>query len=140
MVGERSVSIGRDAVGSIINTGDNNRVAARINASVVRTSLPPAASVDIMGELAQIQAILERLGGEHATRIKNAAAEAAEEAAKPEPDKDEVGQALGRALEYARKSSGFADEVARLAPHVRNAVGWLGENWHKLLPLVGLAI
>jgi len=80
--------------------------------------------------------VLEQLGGEQKGRIGRALDDAAEEARKPEPDKDEVGAALGRALKYAKKTGGFAEEVARLAPHVRNAVGWLGANWHKLLPLV----
>jgi hypothetical protein len=66
--------------------------------------------------------------------------DAEEEARKPEPDKDEIGAALRRALDYAKKGSGFAEEVAKLAPHVRDAVGWLGAGWHKLLPLVGLAV
>jgi hypothetical protein len=134
MARDRSVSIGRDAVGNVITPGD-----ARIEAKLTKAMLPPAGSVDISRELAAIRAILELLGSEQAGKVGRALDDAEEEACKPEPNKDEIGAALGRALDYAKKGSGFAEEVAKLRPHVKNAVGWLGANWHKLLPLVGLA-
>jgi hypothetical protein len=140
MTGSRSISIGRDAVGNVMVAGDRNRVDARIEAKPAKAALPPAGSVDIGKELTQIRAVLKRLGGEQAGKVGRALDDAEEEARKPEPDKDEVGAALGRALDYAKKGSGFAEEVAKLAPHVKNAVGWLGENWHKLLAVVGLAL
>jgi hypothetical protein len=66
--------------------------------------------------------------------------EAAGDAAKPDPDKDEVGKALERALGYAGKAADFGEKTGQIATHLQNAVGWLGDNWHKLLPLVGLAV
>jgi hypothetical protein len=140
MSGDRSVNAGRDLQGNVVVTGDRNSVRATLHSQFVRTTLPPAASVDISQELAQIRAILNQLGGEHATRIGRALDDAAEETTKPTPDRDEIGTALSRALDYATKTNGFAEQVGRLAPHVRDAVGWLGDNWHKLLPLVGLAL
>jgi hypothetical protein len=47
---------------------------------------------------------------------------------------------LNRALDYAKKGNGFAEEVGKLAPHVTNAVAWLGSNWHQLLSVVGLGV
>ena len=140
MTGSRSIRIGRDAVGSVMVTGDQNRVDARIEAKQTKAALLPAGSVDIGKELAQIRAVLERLGGEQAGKVGRALDDAEEEARKPAPDKDEIGAALERALDYAKKSSGFAQEVAKLVPHVKNAVGWLGGNWHKLLAVVGLTV
>jgi hypothetical protein len=137
--GGRSLSIGRDAIGNVIVTGDQNRTNVRIVA-IHRTTLPPANSIDIGKELDVIRAILEPISGEQSGKIGRALADAVEEARKPEPDKNEVGTALSRALDYAKLSSGFAEEVSKLAPHVRNAVGWLGANWHKLLSVVGLAV
>src|SRR4051794_13788671 len=101
MAGDRSVSIGRDAVGSVVTTGDRNMVDARIEASLTKAVLPPAGSVDIVRELAAIRTLLERLGGEQKARIGRALDDAEEEARKPEPDKTEVGHALGRALKAA---------------------------------------
>ena len=140
MTGDRSVNIGGDAVGNVVTTGDRNKIDAKIEAKLVRTTLPSAESIDISRELAQIRAILERMGGEHAGKIGRAFDDALEEAKKPQPNKDEIGTALSRALEYAKVGSGFIEVVGKLAPHLTNAVGWLGSNWHKLLPVVGLVV
>jgi TIR domain len=136
----RSINIGGDAAGSVLVAGDSNRVNAHIEVSLTKTTLPAAASVDISQELAQIRSVLERIGGEHAGRMGRAMDDAAAELRNTPQNKDEIGAALGRALDYGKNSRHFADEVGQLAPHVLNAVAWLGANWNKLLPIVGLAI
>jgi hypothetical protein len=140
MPGDRSISVGRDTYGSVMVTGDNNQIEARLQATQARTSLPPAGMIDIGQELARIRAVLERIGGENAGKIQRALDDATDEANRSDPNKDEVGRALHRALVYARASTGFAEEVSKLAPQVKNAVAWLGANWHKLLAIVGLAV
>ena len=45
-----------------------------------------------------------------------------------------------RALDYASKAADFAEKSGKIATTVQNVVGWLGNNWTKLLPLVGLAV
>lgn len=132
--GSRSVSIGRDAVGNIIQIGDHNV------ASIRKVTLPPPDSVDIRSELEALQALLTRLETEDHRKIENALADAGEELSKSEPDKDEVGKALERALDYAQKTNEFAGIVEELTPRIVKATAWLGENWHKLLGLVGLAV
>ncbi|NJO61997.1 MAG: CHAT domain-containing protein, partial [Richelia sp. RM2_1_2] len=52
----------------------------------------------------------------------------------------EVGEALNRALKYAKKAEGFASVVEKLQPHLAKTTAWLGDNWHKLLGFVGLTI
>ena len=47
-----------------------------------------------------LQTLLAGIESEHKTKIGNAMSEAAEEAAKDQPDKDEVGKALERAVGY----------------------------------------
>lgn len=140
MSGNRSVNVGRDSLGNAIATGDNNRVNATINVRLTKVELPAASSVDIAKELVKVRTVFEQVGGEHTAKIARALDDAAEEAQKPNPDKDEIGAALERAIEYAKKSNAFAEEASKLAPYVTNAVAWLGSNWHKLLPLVGLAL
>ena len=56
-MGERNVKIGRDAIGSQIVTGDQSVVTARGQ----RITLPPAESVDIRKELAELRSILATL-------------------------------------------------------------------------------
>lgn len=138
--GSRSVNVSGDAVGNVITTGDQNSINARVEAKLSKISLPPASSVDIGKEFAQIRALLAEIGGEHTNKIARALDDAVEETNKPKPDKDEIGSALARILDYAKKGNDFVGVAEKLAPHVTNAVAWLGSNWHKLLPLVGLAL
>jgi hypothetical protein len=140
MTANQSIKVGRDAVGNIMTVGNQNRIESDVKAELKKTTLPAAGSVDIGKELENIRAVLERIGGEKADKIGRAMDDAAKQARDKEPDKDKVGKALKRALDYSKTGSGFAENVAKLAPHVRNTVGWLGANWHKLLAVVGLAV
>ena len=135
MPDQRSINIGRDANGNVLNTGDRNHVSAQI-----AVSLPPPNSVDIAHELTEIRSVLARIGSEHADIIGRAMDDASAELHNSPNNKDEIGAALGRALDYAKKSRSFADEIGKLAPHVLNAAAWLGTNWYKLLGVVGLVI
>jgi hypothetical protein len=137
MTNDRSVNIGRDAVGNVITTGDKNKVDAQVSAKI--QTLPPANSVDFPKELAAIRGVLEGLQTEHTGKIGRALDDATEELHKHEPDKNEIGSALSRALNYAKTAGNFAETVTKLAPHLTGAVAWLGSNWHHLLGAVGLA-
>jgi hypothetical protein len=139
MSGDRSINVGRDVIGSVVVTGNHVSIDATIEAHT-KTTLPPAETVNISDELRQIRSILEQLQGENAAKIGRALDDATEEAEKSKPDNDELGGALSRALDYAKATSGFVDVASKLAPHVKNAVGWLGANWHKLLPIVGIVL
>ena len=61
-------------------------------------TLLSADKTDILSELAAMKALLVGLNTGARTKIANALAEAIEEAAKPQPDKNEIGGALERAL------------------------------------------
>ena len=74
------MSIGRDAVGNIIQTGDHNV------ALIQKVTLPPPQSVDIRSELQGLQALLTWLETEDRRKIENALADAGEELSKSEPD------------------------------------------------------
>ncbi|MEA5595084.1 CHAT domain-containing protein [Rivularia sp. UHCC 0363] len=132
----RSVSIGGSVTGSAIQTGDSN--TANINYQQV--SLPAPESVDIQAEFTALREIIAKLETSDRRKIENAFADAQEEIKKPQPDKDEVGEALNRALKYAKKAEGFASAIEKLQPHLSKTTAWLGDNWHKLLGLVGLTI
>jgi hypothetical protein len=132
----RNVHIGRDAIGNVIQTGDHN--VATIQGQKIR--LPAPESVDIRAEIEALRQLLGNLATDDRPKISNALSEAAGDAAKPNPDRDEVGKGLERALDYASKAADFSDKAGTIATHVQNAVAWLGENWHKLLPLVGIAV
>ncbi len=132
----RSVSIGGNATNSAIQTGDYDTA----NISDQQVSLPAPASVNIETELNALHDILAKLETSDRRKIDNAFKDAQEEINKPQPDKDEVGKALDRALNYAKKAEGFASVVEKLQPHLARTTAWLGENWHKLLGLVNLTL
>jgi hypothetical protein len=140
MAGDRSVTIGRDAVGNVITTGDHNTVKARISATKreVAPGEPAPPPVDVAKELASIREALTSLSSQNASKIGRALDDAADEAAKPDGgDKDEVGKALDRALGYAKSATAFATTVAGLGPPLHNLVGWLGDQWSTLLTHLG---
>lgn len=131
-----NISIGGSVTGSAITSGDGNTVSVTFQ----QASLPEPASVNIKAELDALREVLVGLSSPDRKKIDNALEEAEDELKKPEPDKDEVGRALDRAMTYAQKANGFAEAIDKLRPHVEKTASWLGKNWYKLLPLVGLAI
>ena len=131
-----SVSIGGNVTGSAIQTGDRN-VA---NVQFQPVSLPSPESVDIRSVLNALQEVLSFLKSSEGRKIDNAFADAFEELNKPKPDKNEVGKALDRALDYAKKAEAFTMLIEKLKPHITAATAWLGENWYKLLSIVGSGI
>lgn len=134
--GDRSVAIGGNMIGGAAVTGDHNVTEVHYG----QVTLPPANSVDMHAELAALKGLLVSLNTDDRHKIANALAEAESDAAKLHPDKNEIGAALERALGYAGKAADFGDKAGKIAAHVQNVVGWLGDHWHKLLPLVGLAV
>jgi hypothetical protein len=130
----RSVSVGGSVTGSAITTGDNNVTSVQYQP----VSLPAPETVDIRAELYALREILVKLESSDCRKIDNAFADVEEELNKPQPDKTEVGKALDRAFDYAKKAEGFVSLIEKLKPHLTKTVAWLGENWHKLLNIVGL--
>lgn len=132
----RSVSIGGDATGNIVQSGDNN--VAKLG--LTQTTLPPPESVDIKAELAALRDLVRELKSEDEKKIGRAIEDAQDEAAKLEPNRDEIGIALERALATAQKAENYVKMVDRLKGHVTKVVSWLGDHWHNLLSLVGLTL
>jgi ABC-type transporter Mla subunit MlaD len=135
-MGERNVTIGGNVSGSAVVTGDQNTTEVRYQRAV----LPPAASVDIRAEIGTLAQLLAGLNTGQRQKIANALSEAADDAGRVHPDKDEIGKSLERALDYASKAADFSDKSEQIVTHVQRVVAWLGDNWHKLLPLVGLTL
>lgn len=130
----RSVSIGGNATGSAIQTGSKNVV----NITSQSANLLTHQSINIYAEISALQEILAQVSSHDRRKIDNAFADIEEELDKPMPDKDEVGQALERALNYAKRAEAFTTITEKLKNHLTNTVTWLGKNWYKLLPLVNL--
>lgn len=132
-MGDRSISVGGDMVGSSAVTGDQSVVRTEYQAT-----LPPPETVDIKVELGALRQLLTSLRSPEQPKLERALADAEEEAVKATPDRDEIGDALNRALKYAKQANGFAEQIGKLKPHLEAACSWLGQNWHKLLAVAGL--
>jgi len=131
-----SVSVGGNVTGSAITTGDDNVTSVQYQP----INLPTPSSIDMPRELNALREILVNLYCPDRRKIDNAIADAEEEINKPQPDKNEVGKALDRAFDYAKKAEGFASVNEKLKPHLTKIVAWLGVDWHKLLRIVNLTI
>ena len=130
------LSIGGNATGNVIQTGDQNVAKLQFT----QTTLPPPESVDIQAEFTALRELLAGLQAPDQKKIERALEDVQDEIDKPEPDRDEVGDALERILKYAQKAEGFAETTTKLQSHIKGAVSWLGSNWQKLLGVVGLMI
>ncbi len=131
-----TVSIGGDAKGNAIVLGDDNVVTVSYREVV----LPPPEQVDIKRELEALREVLARLPSEHRTRIASRLDEAIDEAARDEPDKDDIGAALEGAIKYAKRANEFSEVAEELIPRITQVCGWLGKVGMPLLGLLGLAI
>ncbi len=134
----RSISIGGNVTGAAIVAGDHNRVSVTYE----KTELPPAASVDIAAEVAALKQLLAdlQMPAKEKRKMDNAIEDAELEAKEKKPEKAEIGASVERALKYAEKAGTLAAAIDKLKPHVKNLSAWLGQNYDKLLAMVGLAV
>ncbi len=132
--GNRAIIIGGEAGDqNVFVTGDHNVVTSKPRQSI---SIPGDVA-EVRAELAQLRELLETLASPHGKKIHNAMEEAEEELSNPEPNKDEVGKALDRALEYAGKADEFNTILDKLKPHVLSVSTWLGANWPHIAGILG---
>jgi len=131
----RSVTA-RDVTGSSIVTGDRNIVSTAMK----QIALPPAEQVDVKAELAALrEALAELKKVPDRGKLDRAMEDAAEETAKPEPDKKEVGGALERVVKYAKAADDFGEHTEKLLPRLAALASWLGPAGHTLLSMLFLS-
>jgi hypothetical protein len=118
---------------SVLSTGDGTT-----NTLTTRVAPPTVGSVDLRSELVALREVLAGLSVPEQGRMDRALADASDEAAKAEPDKEELAGAVGRALKAARGANDFAEQVEKLTPLVTALASWAGPAGHALLSLLGL--
>ncbi|HET9639821.1 MAG TPA: hypothetical protein VFP12_11500 [Allosphingosinicella sp.] len=128
----RSVNAGGSITGSIVQTGDLNQ------ASSTFVQLPQPDAVDINAVIAALRTELLTLEAPDKSKIERALADAQEEAEKAEPDREELGGALHRALGYAQKASDFSEHATNIADLVTKVGGWLGTTSQFIGPLLAM--
>jgi hypothetical protein len=120
----------RDITGSSIVTGDHNTVST----TTKQVALTPADQIDVMAELVAMRGLLAELKRvPERGKLDRAVADAVEETAKPEPDREEVGGAVERAVKYAKAADDFGEHAEKLLPRLAALASWLGPAGHALL-------
>ena len=132
----RSVTA-RDIRGSSIVPRDHNTVST----SMTQVALPPADKVDLKAELTALRELLAELKNvPDRGKLDRAMQDAVEETAKAQPDKDEVGGAVERAIKYAKSANDFGDHVEKLLPRLAAIASWAGVAGRGLLALISVAV
>jgi hypothetical protein len=132
----RSVTA-REITGSSIVTGDRNIVSTTMK----QIALPPADQVDVKAELTALRDLLAELKEvPDRGKLDRAVEDAVEETGKPEPDKEEVGGALERAVKYAKAADDFGEHAEKLLPRLAALASWLGPAGRGLLNMIGLPV
>ena len=130
---DRSVAVGGNITGSIVQTGEHNRASLRA------VQLPPAQAVDIRAAVRALQVQLLELDIPERHKVERALADAEEESRKPAPDKQELASGLGTALGYAKKAADFSEHSGKIADLVTRIGGWIGYSSPYVAPLLAAA-
>jgi hypothetical protein len=132
----RSVTA-RDITESSVVLGDHNTVTTTMR----QVAAPPADKVDAKAELAALRDLLAELKNvPDRGRLDRAMQDAAEETAKPEPDKAEVGNALERVTKCAKAANDFTENAEKIVPRLVALGSWLGPAGRTLLNTLGITI
>ena len=116
------------------HTGDRNTVSTRMTQHV----LPPPESVDAKAELAALREALSGLAMPERGKLDRAMQNAAEEADKAEPDKEEVAGAVERVVKHAKAAEEFSANAEKLVPRIAALGAWLGTQGQRVLGMVGI--
>lgn len=131
----KSVNIGGNVTGSLITTGNNNRIRMRD----ISISVPPVESVDARAEFASLRDFLISIQSEDRKTIQRALEDADDELSKEDPSKDKISEALTRAVKYSKRANEFGDNAEKIAPRIVALATWLGHHGQKLLDQAGIS-
>lgn len=128
----QSVNAGGNIIGSQIITSNNTTAQMR----EVSVHLTSGEEVNVTAEFTALRVALKALSAPDERKIERALQDAEEEAGKDQPDKEEVGAALERAVKYAKGASDFGEHASKIAAHLGPLVSWLGSKWTRILALL----
>jgi hypothetical protein len=132
----RSVTA-RDITGSSVVTGNHNTVTTTMS----QVTAPPPDKVDVKAELAALRELLAELKGvSDRGRLDRAMEDAVEETAKPEPDKEWVGNALERVAKSAKAANDFSENAEKIVPRLVALGSWLGPAGRAVLNALGVPV
>ena len=72
-------------------------------------------------------------------KFDRAIEDATEETGKADPDRQEVADAVGRIVKYAKAADDFDELATKLLPHIAALGSWLGTAGYAVLKMAGIA-
>jgi hypothetical protein len=106
-----------------------------------QVTMPPADQVDVKAELAALRELLAGLKNvPDRGRLDRAMQDAVEETAKPEPDKEWVGNALERVAKSAKAANDFSENAEKIVPRLVALGSWLGPAGRAVLNALGVPV
>ncbi|MEO5371838.1 MAG: hypothetical protein H7833_17360 [Magnetococcus sp. DMHC-1] len=121
------------AKGAVVSIG--NHVTIQAGTPAAAASDP--AREEMLVAMRALREILATMHSPHANKIECALADAEEEVARPQPDRDKIGSALQRALGYAQKTGELVQVMDKLKPHIQSVAGWLKTAGRPLTEFLG---
>ena len=128
--------------GTSFTAGRDNKgaFATGMGATAITTiteTVAPDLNIKILDVLATLHQILARMPGVERKALARLE-EAQEEAAKPEPKREEVKALVTQAAHYAKDVADFGDAMEKLKPHLIHVAAWAGSTWQTWAPTLGL--
>ncbi|MEL7486016.1 MAG: hypothetical protein AAGJ87_02245, partial [Pseudomonadota bacterium] len=133
---DRSVSAGRDIVGSQVTTGDGNYNKMKD----VSVAIPDAASVDLKKALDEFTEALAALQTDDRRKLDNALDDAAAEAEKDAPDEKELADSLERVGRYAKAADNFSEHAENIAERAAPLIAVLKTFGVGLAATLGISV
>ena len=131
--GENAAAADISGNNSVNVSGSNNQTVAGLNNQVdfgnrvrVESAMPPPTDIDLGRELAALRELLAELETPDAGKMKRALLDAEEEAAKEEPDRNEIREALERGSKYAKAADNFSEHAEKIARRITDVAAWAG--------------
>jgi hypothetical protein len=132
------INIGGGVSQASIIAGDNNQVKQSVRA---RTNDDRQLGIEeLQRSLGEIRTLLANLSAPDRPKLDRALADAADEAAKADPDKTEVAGALQRAVKYAKAAENIGEVAAQLQGPLTTIAGWVGVAVPAAARLFGLSL
>ncbi|WP_125781147.1 hypothetical protein [Pseudoalteromonas rubra] len=132
---DRTIQVGGNANGAVLNTGDYNQIVA-----TPKITVPEPQAVDIQQALSELTSVLGELSTSQPRKLNNALEEAKEEIEQAQPDKAEVAESLARAAKIAKEAESFASHSEKLVERFTPVLGWLGSHATRVAEALDVVI
>jgi hypothetical protein len=134
---DNTINVGGSVSQASLLAGDQNKVKQSFQANTEGTAQPK--TEDLQRSLEEIRALLSKITTPDRNKLDRALDDAKDEAAKPEPDKAEVADAVNRVVKYAKAAEDIGQVATDLQGPLSTIAGWVGAAAPIAARLFGLS-